>query len=230
MLSFLENVQGIWHLAGVLRDSSIAKMTEENWNLVINTKKQAIYLDQALEDLDIEIQTFCVFSSVSNRFGNFGQSNYAYGNSICEEVCYKRFKQGKPACAIQWGVIGDVGMAANLVRDGGAVNEGLSEPLPIKACLEHMHTMMTSKDHYVFLCNREHIAEQKAGATLSERILGMLGFTAADVSQKDTLEDLGLDSLQNARVHNMLLAAGKQSTSNMVKELTVGDLLKYDEE
>ena len=79
MLSFLENVQGIWHLAGVLRDSSIAKMTEENWNLVINTKKQAIYLDQALEDLDIEIQTFCVFSSVSNRFGNFGQSNYIMG-------------------------------------------------------------------------------------------------------------------------------------------------------
>ena len=73
----------------------------------------------------------------------------------------------------------------------------------------------------------------------------MLGFTASEVSPKDTLEDLGLDSLQNTRVHNMLLAAGKQSTANMVKELTVAvsylhadsenlfwvieDLLKYDE-
>jgi len=230
MLNYLDNVQGVWHLAGVLRDSSLAKMTEQNWNIVIDTKKQALYLDQALQALDIDPQTFCVFSSVSNRFGNFGQANYAYGNSICEEICYERFAQGKHACAIQWGVIGNVGMAANLVLDGGAVNEGLSEPLPIKACLEHMHTMLTSRDHCVFLCNREHIPEANTGSTLSERVLGMLGFTDSEVSPKDTLEDLGLDSLQNARVHNILLAAGKQSTSNMVKELTVADLLKYDEE
>jgi fatty acid synthase len=230
MLCYLDNLQGVWHLAGVLRDGAISNMTQKNWDLVVNTKMQCIYLDQALEALQLEPQSFCMFSSVSNRFGNFGQTNYAYGNSICEEICYERFAKGKSATAIQWGVIGDVGMAANLVQSGGAVNEGLSEPLPIADCLEHMHSMLTSRTHCVFLCNREHVPEQKAGTTLSERILGMLGFTASDVSPKDTLEDLGLDSLQNARVHNMLLAAGKQSTSSMVKELTVAALLKYDEE
>jgi len=223
------DIKGIWHLAGVLRDAPLDKMTEEKWNLVVNTKMQAVYLNQASKDLNVKLQTFCMFSSVSNRFGNFGQANYAYGNSICEEVCYERQAEGKHACAIQWGVIGDVGMAQNLVRDGGAVNEGLSEPLPINACLEHLHTILNTNEYSVFLCNREHVADDNSGATLSERILGMLGFCVEDVNKSDTLEELGLDSLQNARVLNMLLAAGKQATSNTVKELTVADLVSFDE-
>merc|ERR1719354_471668 len=108
MPCYLDNLQDVWHLTGVLRDGAIPNMTQKNLDLVVNTKMQCIYLDQALEALQLEPQYFFMFSSVSNRFGNFGQTNYAYGNSIC------------------------------------AVNEGLSEPLPIADCLEHMHFMLTS--------------------------------------------------------------------------------------
>jgi fatty acid synthase len=51
---------------------------------------------------------FVIFSSVSCGRGNAGQTNYGMANSIMERICESRKRDGFPALAIQWGVIGDV--------------------------------------------------------------------------------------------------------------------------
>ena len=63
--------------------------------------------------MKLNLDYFVVFSSVSCGKGNGGQTNYGYGNSVCERICEERRKDGLHGLAIQWGPIGDVGVIAD---------------------------------------------------------------------------------------------------------------------
>ncbi|CAG2102742.1 unnamed protein product [Medioppia subpectinata] len=54
-----------------------------------------------------------VFSSIACGKGNAGQSNYAFGNSMCERICEERRRDGLHGLAVQFGPIGDVGVFAD---------------------------------------------------------------------------------------------------------------------
>lgn len=51
---------------------------------------------------------FVVFSSYVATIGNVGQANYTMANSAAEMICERRRRDGYPALAIQWGLIGEV--------------------------------------------------------------------------------------------------------------------------
>lgn len=57
------------------------------------------------------LEHFVVFSSISCGLGNAGQTNYGFTNSIMERICEDRRSHNLPALAIQWGLIGEVGLA-----------------------------------------------------------------------------------------------------------------------
>merc|ERR1719453_590375 len=54
-----------------------------------------------------------MFSSIA-AYGNMGQWNYSGSNSFLDSLCRHRKALGLPACAMQWGGWGEVGMAANM--------------------------------------------------------------------------------------------------------------------
>lgn len=73
-------LDGIVHNAGVTRDKTLAKMSQEQWDLVLNVNLKAIYTineylinNQGLSD---DARIVCV-SSISGIAGNLGQTNYA---------------------------------------------------------------------------------------------------------------------------------------------------------
>lgn len=73
-------LDGIVHNAGVTRDKTLANMSEDKWNLVLNINLNAIYkinnhllTNNGLSDV---ARIVCV-SSISGIAGNLGQSNYA---------------------------------------------------------------------------------------------------------------------------------------------------------
>jgi len=56
------------------------------------------------------LRHFVVFSSVTFGRGYAGQTNYGMNNSIMECICEARVRVGLPGLAVQWGVLGDVGL------------------------------------------------------------------------------------------------------------------------
>ncbi|OOR85413.1 3-oxoacyl-ACP reductase [Moraxella canis] len=73
-------LDGVVHNAGVTRDKTLAKMTEDKWNLVMNINLGAIHRvnDYLINHngLSDAARIVCV-SSISGIAGNLGQSNYA---------------------------------------------------------------------------------------------------------------------------------------------------------
>lgn len=66
--------------AGVTRDALVAKMTEEQWNTVIDVNlKGPFYMVQAAANYLMEQETASIItlSSVVGLYGNVGQTNYA---------------------------------------------------------------------------------------------------------------------------------------------------------
>lgn len=66
--------------AGITRDALVAKMTEEQWNLVLDVNlKGPFYMVQAAANylMEQESASIITLSSVVGLYGNVGQANYA---------------------------------------------------------------------------------------------------------------------------------------------------------
>ena len=133
-----DSLVGVWHLGMVLRDVLYAGMTSQQWEEVVRVKQRFCrHLDVYTRLYNPSLQAFVMWSSVTALIGNPGQTNYGYANGSMEAVCRERRSQGLPGVAIQWGIIGKVGVLAH-PTPGAAVslNRHLKyEPQHIDSCL-----------------------------------------------------------------------------------------------
>jgi NAD(P)-dependent dehydrogenase (short-subunit alcohol dehydrogenase family)/acyl carrier protein len=110
-LRTLGPLRTIVHAAMVLDDALIENLTPERNRPVIDTKALgAEHLD--LLTADDDLANFVLFSSVTTLFGNVGQANYVAANGYLEGVARRRRAAGKPALAVAFGPISDVGIIA----------------------------------------------------------------------------------------------------------------------
>src|SRR5699024_10815068 len=93
-----------------------------------------IHLDRITRKLCPQIDYFVAFSSCSSGWGNPGQSNYGFGNSVMERICEQRRAHGLHGLAIQWGPIGDVGYIIDNIRGNEVVICG-ALPQRMPSCL-----------------------------------------------------------------------------------------------
>ncbi len=100
-------------------------------------------LDQACREMcESSLDWFVVFSSIRCGRGYAGLANYGFANSVMERVCEHRKHDGLAGLAIQWGVIGDVGiifqsMGDNDTEVGGTLLQRIS------SCLAALDTFLT---------------------------------------------------------------------------------------
>jgi NADP-dependent 3-hydroxy acid dehydrogenase YdfG len=110
-------VTGIVHGAGVVQDRYLIDKSNEQFAAVFDTKVRG--LRNLLDAVDLDrIQSLFVFSSVTARFGNVGQSDYAMANEVLGQVAGSVAARN-PDCivrSIDWGP-----------WDGGMVDPGLRE-------------------------------------------------------------------------------------------------------
>lgn len=86
--------------------------------MVANPKATATaILDELSRTMCPNLKHFVVFSSITCGYGNAGQSNYGYANSVMERICEKRRHEGLPGLAIEWAGVADVGYLENLRTD-----------------------------------------------------------------------------------------------------------------
>ena len=107
-------IGGIFHLSIVLNDCLVEKLSYEKFCESIDTKYKVFnHLEVESRKLSYNLDYFVVFSSVTCGKGNAGQTNYSFGNSLCERICEKRRRDGLHGLAIQYGPVGDVGVFEN---------------------------------------------------------------------------------------------------------------------
>ncbi|CCG42896.1 type I polyketide synthase [Magnetospirillum molischianum] len=101
-------LKGLIHAAACFDDGAVEAMTPERLHRVLAPKLTGAWaLHQAT--LDVPLDFFVVYSSVTTLFGNPGQSNYVAANLALERLIVARRAAGQPALAVGWGPIGDAG-------------------------------------------------------------------------------------------------------------------------
>ncbi len=121
--SFVEEIyrsfgrlDGVIHGAGVIEDKLIQDKTPDSFDRVFDTKvDSAFVLSQKLHSDTLKFLVF--FSSVSGRFGNRGQGDYAAANEVLNKlaVSLDRAWPGR-VVAINWGPWDTEGMVSAEVR------------------------------------------------------------------------------------------------------------------
>lgn len=85
-------INGVIHAAGITRDNFLIHKTKAEFAEVLNPKVSGVHiLDKILRT--VEIDFFCLFSSISGAFGNVGQADYAVANSYLDRFARQRNQQ-----------------------------------------------------------------------------------------------------------------------------------------
>jgi fatty acid synthase len=207
------NISAIFHLAMTLQDNLFDKMTQKEWDTAVQIKARgAMHLD--LLTRKQAVKYFVGFSSMMAFFGNVGQSNYGFANAVIENVCQSRLESGYPALAIEWGAIGGVGAVAN----NQSALQGFGQSFPhiafvsIEEALQFMDQVLSqrvnsSSIHYS--SNRFAAAQTSQETFTSAEVLEKIGLVLKTDLMKclpnDTLETLGVDSLQTVEIQTILI-------------------------
>lgn len=105
-------IGGVWHTAVTLADGMLEGLDQAVLDKVLAPKvRGAQNLHRAT--LDQPLAHFVMFSSASALIGNPGQGAYAAANGWLEGLARARRAGGRPALAVQWGAIADVGLLAD---------------------------------------------------------------------------------------------------------------------
>ena len=123
-------LHGIFHLAMVIDDAPLTALNRDRMASVIAPKARGAWLlHQA--SLDMTLDCFVMFSSVSSIFGNPAQGNYAAANAFLDSLAHHRHALGLPGLTINWGVLGGEGYVARNQRVAEFLaKQGISELSP----------------------------------------------------------------------------------------------------
>jgi surfactin synthase thioesterase subunit/NAD(P)-dependent dehydrogenase (short-subunit alcohol dehydrogenase family)/acyl carrier protein len=117
-------LRGVFHAAAVLDDALIKNLDLARYRHTFAPKAAGAWiLHQQTESLPLD--HFMCFSSMASVLGNQGSANYCAANAFVDALAHHRRRRGLAALTVNWGVIADVGMAAdedfyrqNLERNG----------------------------------------------------------------------------------------------------------------
>jgi myxalamid-type polyketide synthase MxaE and MxaD len=114
-------IRGVLHAAGVIEGGFLVELTPAALSAVLRPKVLGSWLlHRLLRDEPLDV--FVLFSSIASIWGQPGQANYAAANAFLDALAHHRRALGLPACAINWGVWRDSGLA---VTGGGQLVEYL---------------------------------------------------------------------------------------------------------
>ncbi len=139
-------IKAVIHGAGVLEDRLIVDKTAEQFNRVFDTKVEGLRSLLRATRSD-SLRYLVLFSSVSARMGNRGQSDYAIANEVLNKMAWKEAHK-RPHCkviSINWGP-----------WDGGMVSSSL------KKAFQQKHINLIEPDAGA-MCMLYEMSEDKNG-------------------------------------------------------------------
>lgn len=111
-------IDAVLHGAGIIEDAWLASKGEESFARVFETKAESAFV--LMQRLRPEtLRWIAIFASVSGRFGNQGQSDYAAANEVANRIAWRMDSRwpSTRVVAINWGPWLGTGMAANATME-----------------------------------------------------------------------------------------------------------------
>lgn len=146
------NITTIFHIAGVVEDSTIQNMTYEKYYKVYAPKVFSTLILQDIINKLPNLKLLLFFSSATALVGNPGQSNHAAANFFLDSYARYKLKDRVKTLSINWGTWGEVGKLAtnqtalvNIKKMGYRL---LSNSEGIEA-LENSLRLMSSNQAYI---------------------------------------------------------------------------------
>ncbi|TBR56976.1 hypothetical protein B4U84_26450 [Westiellopsis prolifica IICB1] len=125
----LPPLRGVIHAAGTLDDGVLVQLTQERFARVTAPKiKGAWNLHTLTQNLPIDF--FVLFSSVASLLGSPGQANHAAANAFLDTLAHYRVAQGLPGLSINWGIVAQIGAAAQRKADERMKVQGIGTIKP----------------------------------------------------------------------------------------------------
>ncbi|MFM8275171.1 MAG: SDR family NAD(P)-dependent oxidoreductase, partial [Gemmata sp.] len=121
-------IAGVIHGAGVIEDKLLRDKTPESFDRVFGTKvDSALTLARKLDPARLKF--FALYASITSRYGNRGQSDYAAANEVLSKLAAQLDEKwpGR-VVAMAWGPWAEVGMVADLAKHLVARGLKLIEP------------------------------------------------------------------------------------------------------
>jgi len=136
-------LKGVFHAAALFDDAVIFNMSRENFEKVLEPKVAGGWnLHRATLDLPLEL--FVLFSSLSADFGTPGQINYAAANAFLNGLARYRRARGLPVLAINFGSLGETGFIARNQDVSRLLGNLGVEELDIDSALESLGLLLAS--------------------------------------------------------------------------------------
>ena len=225
-------VGGVFNSALVLRDDLFLKQTEKAFKEVCAPKATVTEnLDALTRKYCPKLDYFVVFSSSACGRGNSDQTNYGWANSVMERICENRMADGLHGLAIQWGVVGQVGIVAETLlksMDGSEILFG-THPQTVDSCLKVLDVALQQNLPIVsstVVAERKNVRKLQAGGLLLSRLANIFGINDMDsVSPSKKLSELGMDSLVAIELGQILERDyDLQLSKAHLRSLTINDL------
>ncbi|MBN2343042.1 MAG: SDR family NAD(P)-dependent oxidoreductase [Deltaproteobacteria bacterium] len=201
---------GVFQSTLVLEDELMHKMSKEQLLLPIQPKIKGTWnLHQAT--VDINLDYFVMFSSVSSLYGLPGQGNYAAGNRFQDDFARYRRAMGKPATTINLGPLADTGFVSreNKVNDYLALS-GWS-PLATKSALAALETVLNENHTQMGVFNLDwtQLAKSFPKIAASQRF--------ASIAAMQNKTDVA--TAEDTDVQQRLIAANAHEREPMIRKL-----------
>lgn len=200
-------LRGVFHAAAVLDDALLKNLDRERYRKTFEAKASGAW-NLHVATLSAPLDYFMCFSSMASVLGNQGSGNYCAANAFVDALAHCRRALDLPALSVNWGVIADVGMAAdedfyrqNLERNG-------LKTIHSRHCLELLGLLLESRRTQTTVCPIDFDTWLKFNPAGREGRLSELATSsqlARSASRNQTAEELALreklDGLdENARV------------------------------
>ncbi|KFM59156.1 Fatty acid synthase, partial [Stegodyphus mimosarum] len=218
-------VGGIFNSAVVLKDAFMENQTAPDFQDVSAPKAEATKnLDELSRKFCPDLDYFVCFSSISCGRGNAGQTNYGYANSAMERVCEKRSSMGYHGLAIQWGIIGEVGVVHRHMGDDARIAGVCAQS--VKSCLDTLDTFCTLKYPVVSSYVTTGSSQIKAQGDVLQQIVKMLGMKdLSELNNFRSFGEMGIDSLVGIEIKNLLESACDVTlTMQEIREMKFDDV------
>lgn len=224
-------VGGIFNFAVVYEDKLFQDTNPDSFKKVCSPKSEAsLHLDKWSRILCPQLDYFVTISSLSAGRGNPGQASYNFGNFLMESLSIKRHEDGLPALSVEWGVIGDTGIVAEMSQSNEMVLLG-TRAQRLHSCFETLDQFLSDKMPVRISYIRHIESDSKKGKneclnliSVISRLLGIKDMSTLD--PEVTLGGLGVDSLIAVEIKQTLdKVLSKQISMKEVRGLKIRDLL-----
>ncbi|MTI27661.1 SDR family NAD(P)-dependent oxidoreductase, partial [Fulvivirga kasyanovii] len=167
-----ENLNGIMHCAGVIKDAlMINKTIDEALQVIAPKTSGTILLDELTSHLNLDF--FMMFSSISAELGNMGQVDYAYANSFMDYYAQYRTalvtagKRSGKTLSVNWPLWRDGGMKISAQQEEWMLKSLKMRPLESEEALNVLKVSFNTSesDIMIYPGNPEFLLKTRANTS-----------------------------------------------------------------